>query len=159
MGRKDIRKNPTSSVKRESYKKYAESMSPPSPVFKNSVWAFFVGGFICAVGQAFLELYGGVLEMPEKEAGTLCAVTLVFVAALLTGIGVFDNIARKAGAGTVVPITGFANSVVSSAIDSRSEGLVLGVGAKIFVVAGPVLLYGTLSGVVYGVIYYVCGLF
>ena len=159
MDRKRLRKNSGTEVKKESYKKYAESMSPRSPILKNSVWAFFVGGFICAVGEALLELYGKVLGLSDKEAGTLCAVTLVFIAALLTGIGVFDNIARRAGAGTFVPITGFANSVVSAAIDSRSEGLVLGIGAKIFVVAGPVLLYGTLAGVIYGVIYYVFGLF
>ena len=148
-------KNSLDRVKRDKYKKYAEAMSPPSPVLKNSARAFLVGGLICVIGQLLLELYGGAFGMDEKQAGTLCAVTLVFVAALLTGIGIFDNIARWAGAGTVVPITGFANSVVSSAIDSRSEGLVLGVGAKIFTVAGPVLLYGTLSGVVYGVIYFI----
>ena len=152
------RKNAASTVKKETYKKYAEAMSPRSPLLKNSVWAFLIGGFICAVGQALLALYGNVFGMGEREAGTLCSVTLVFVAAILTGIGVFDNIARRAGAGTLVPITGFANSVVSSAIDSRSEGLVLGVGAKIFVVAGPVLLYGVLSGVIYGVIYYFLGM-
>lgn len=158
MSRKNMRKNPTTSIKKESYKKYAEAMAPRSPLLKNSIRAFFVGGLICAAGQALLEFYGGVLGMAEKESGTLCAVTLVFAASLFTGIGIFDNIARWAGAGTLVPITGFANSVASSAIDSRSEGLVLGVGAKIFTVAGPVLLYGTLAGVVYGVIYYVLGL-
>ena len=93
-----------------------------------------------------------------KDSGTLCSVTLVFIAVLLTGIGVFDDIARHAGAGTLVPITGFANAVASSAIDSRCEGLVLGVGAKIFTVAGPVLLYGTLAGFLYGVIYSIIGL-
>ena len=155
MSRKETEKKPLDGVKKDRYKDYAEAMSPPSPVLKNSARAFFVGGLICAAGQLLLELYGGVLGMAESEAGTLCAVTLVFIAALLTGIGVFDNVARWAGAGTVVPITGFANAVVSSAIDSRSEGLVLGVGAKIFTVAGPVLLYGTLSGVAYGVIYFI----
>jgi len=96
--------------------------------------------------------------MPKDDAGTLCSISLVFIAVLLTGLGVFDNIARRAGAGTLVPITGFANSVASPAIDSRAEGLVLGVGAKIFTVAGPVLLYGTLSGSIYGVIYWLCGI-
>lgn len=145
-------------MKRESYKKYAESMSPRSPVFKNSLRAFLVGGLICSVGEGLLTIYGDVLELTDRESGIMCAVTLVFVAALLTGVGIFDNIARWAGAGTLVPITGFANAVASSAMDSRSEGLVLGVGAKIFTVAGPVLLYGTLAGTVYGVIYFFVGL-
>ena len=158
MDRNQSRKNAVTSVKRKDYRRYAEAMSPPSPLFKNMLRAFLVGGAICTVGQALLTLYRDGFGMAERESSTLCSVTLVFVAALLTGIGVFDNIARWAGAGTLVPITGFANSVVSSAIDSRSEGLVLGVGAKIFTVAGPVLLYGTLSGVVYGVVYFICGL-
>ena len=97
--------------------------------------------------------------MSEENAATLTSVTLIFIAALLTGIGVFDKIARVAGAGTLVPITGFANAVAAPAIDSRAEGLVLGVGAKIFTVAGPVILYGTLAGAIYGVIYYICSLF
>ena len=141
-------------MKKSSYEKYTEAVSPKSPIFKDCLWAFLVGGLICCIGQALLDIYGA-LGLPEKDAGTLCAITLVFVAALLTGIGVFDDIARRAGAGTLVPITGFANAVVSPAIDSRSEGLILGVGAKIFTVAGPVLLYGTLSGAVYGVIYWI----
>ena len=143
-------------MKKESYAKYTDAVAPHSPLLKDCLWAFFVGGFICCIGQGLLDIYGGILKLSEKDAGTLCSVTLVFVAALLTGIGVFDNIARHAGAGTLVPITGFANSVVSPAIDSRAEGLVLGVGAKIFTVAGPVLLYGTLAGAVYGVIYWIC---
>ena len=97
--------------------------------------------------------------MNKTDSGTLTSVTLILIAVLLTGIGVFDNIAKYAGAGTLVPITGFANSVVSPAIDSKSEGVVLGVGAKIFTVAGPVLLYGTLAGAVYGVIYCIVGIF
>lgn len=142
-------------MKKESYKKYSEAVAPRSPLLKDCVWAFLVGGLICCIGQGLLDIYGKVLELSEKDAGTLCSITLIFLAALLTGIGIFDNIARHAGAGTLVPITGFANSVVSPAIDSKSEGLVLGVGAKIFTVAGPVLLYGTLAGAVYGLIYWV----
>lgn len=141
-------------MKKQTYEKYSEAVAPRSPIIKNCLWAFFVGGAICCIGQGLLDVYGQVLGLSEKDSGTLCAVTLVFVAALLTGIGVFDNIARHAGAGTLVPITGFANAVVSPAIDSKSEGLVLGVGAKIFTVAGPVLLYGTLAGAVYGIIYW-----
>ena len=97
--------------------------------------------------------------MNPKNAGTLTTITLVFIAALLTGLGVFDRIARYAGAGTLVPVTGFANAVVSPAIDNKSEGLILGVGGKIFTVAGPVLLFGTLAGTLYGVIYYFFALF
>ena len=137
-----------------AYKKYSEAVAPKSPLLKDCAWAFFVGGGICCIGQGLLDIYGNLLDLSEKDAGMLCSITLVFVAALLTGIGIFDNIARHAGAGTLVPITGFANSVVSPAIDSKSEGLVLGVGAKIFTVAGPVLLYGTLAGAAYGVIYW-----
>ena len=144
-------------MKKQSYKKYSEAVAPRSPLLKNCIWAFLVGGFICCIGQGLLDIYGEVMGLSEKDAGTLCSITLVFVAALLTGIGIFDNIARHAGAGTLVPITGFANSVVSPAIDSKSEGLVLGVGAKIFTVAGPVLLYGTLAGAVYGFFYWLYG--
>ena len=100
-----------------------------------------------------------VCHMLETDAALLTSVTLIFIAVTLTGIGVFDNVAKRAGAGTLVPITGFANSVVSPAIDSNAEGPILGIGAKIFTVAGPVLLYGTLAGAVYGVIYWVVGLF
>lgn len=96
--------------------------------------------------------------MEKTDASTLVSVTLVFITAVLTGIGIFDNIAKVAGAGTLVPITGFANAVASPAIDTKSEGYILGVGAKIFTIAGPVILYGTLSGAIYGVIYYICTL-
>ncbi len=146
-------------MSQDTYKKYADARAPKSPLWKNCLRAFWVGGLICTMGQALLQLYTDVCGLDKGDAGTLCSVTLVFLAVVLTGFGIFDNIAKYAGAGTLVPITGFANAVVSPAIDSRSEGLVLGVGAKIFTVAGPVLLYGTLTGAVYGVIYWVCGLF
>ncbi len=145
-------------MKKERYKQYAKAAAPRTPCLKNCVWAFLVGGSICTAGQGLLTLYEKVLKLSAKDSGTLCSVTLVFIAVLLTGIGVFDDIARHAGAGTLVPITGFANAVASPAIDSRCEGLVLGVGAKIFTVAGPVLLYGTLAGFLYGVIYSIIGL-
>ena len=144
---------------KKQYGEYVKRVSPKSPILKDCVWAFCVGGGICALGQALTDVYTNFLSMNEKDAGLLCSVTLVFIAALLTGLGVFDNIARHAGAGTLVPITGFANSVVSPAIDSKSEGLVLGVGAKIFTVAGPVLLYGTLAGTLWGIVYWVWTLF
>lgn len=144
---------------KKTYRRFADAHAPRSPLFKNCLWAFFVGGFICTVAQALNTVYTTSLGMEKEDAGTLTSVTLVFIAVLLTGIGVFDDIARHAGAGTLVPITGFANAVVSPAIDSGAEGPVLGIGAKIFTVAGPVLLYGTLSGAVYGLIYFIIGLF
>lgn len=140
---------------KQNYARYADARAPKSPVVKNCVRAFLCGGLICAVGEGLNKLYGGPLGMTKDDAGALTAVTLVFIAVLLTGLGVFDKLAKFAGAGTLVPITGFANAVVSPAMDSSAEGLVLGVGAKIFTVAGPVLLYGTLAGAVYGVIYYI----
>ena len=146
-------------IEKKTYKKFADAHAPSSPIAKNCVWAFVIGGGICTVGQGLLVLYRDLIGMPQKDAGTLCSVTLVFIAALLSGLGWFEKIAKRAGGGTLVPITGFANSVVSPAIDSKAEGFVLGVGAKIFTVAGPVLLYGTLAGAVYGVVYWICSLF
>ena len=146
-------------IEKETYKKYADAHAPSSPIVKDCAWAFCVGGSICAIGQALLFLYGDILGMSQKDAGTLCSVTLIFAAALLSGLGLFEKIAKRAGGGTLVPITGFANAVVSPAIDSKAEGLILGVGAKIFTVAGPVLLYGTLAGAVWGVVYWIITLF
>lgn len=144
---------------KKTYRRYVDARAPRSPLVANCLHAFLVGGLICCLAQGLTALYTSVAHLPKEDAGTLTSVTLVFVAALLTGIGCFDDIARFAGAGTLVPITGFANAVVSPAIDSRAEGLVLGVGAKIFTVAGPVLLYGTLAGALWGVIYFVIQLF
>lgn len=145
-------------IDKKTYKKYATAHAPKSPTAANCVKAFCVGGAICAFAELLTNCYLK-LGIEKDDAGTLTSVTLIFLAALCTGIGVFDKIAKFAGAGTLVPITGFANSVVSPAIDTKSEGLVLGVGSKIFTVAGPVLLYGTLAGAIYGVIYYIVGLF
>ena len=142
-------------IEKKVYKKYADAHAPSSPVVKDCILAFGIGGLICTAGQGLLLLYRDVFGMESKDAGTLVSVTLIFIAAILSGIGVFERIAKIAGGGTLVPITGFANSVVSPAIDSKSEGLILGVGAKIFTVAGPVLLYGTLAGAVWGVIYWI----
>ena len=146
-------------IEKKTYKKYASAHAPTSPIIKDCTMAFLIGGLICAVGQGLLLLYRDALGISQKDAGTLVSVTLIFVAALLSGLGLFEKIAKRAGGGTLVPITGFANSVVSPAIDSKAEGLVLGVGAKIFTVAGPVLLYGTLAGAIWGVIYWVTTLF
>ena len=143
---------------KEGYKKFADAHAKKSPTAKNCIWAFCVGGLICTLGEGLKQLYM-YFGMVKDDAGTLTAVTLVFLSALITGIGWFDKIAKHAGAGTLVPITGFANAVVSPAIDSKAEGLILGVGAKIFTVAGPVLLYGTLAGAIYGVIYWITKLF
>ena len=138
----------------KQYKKYAAAHAPKSPIVRDCLRAFFVGGAICCGAQGLITLYTNWLGLVREDAAALCSVTLVFAAVALTALGVFDKIARFAGAGTLVPITGFANSVASIAIDSRSEGLVLGVGAKIFTVAGPVLLYGTLAGTLYGLLYW-----
>ena len=127
-------------------------------MLKNFCFAFLIGGIICVIGQLFMDLYI-TLGVEEKIASTLASITLIFIAALLTGIGVFDNIAKVAGGGTIVPITGFANSISSQAIDSKSEGFIGGVGAKIFTIAGSVILYGLLAGSVYGVILYIASLF
>lgn len=134
-------------------KKLIKKHSPPSPVIRDSLRAFLVGGLICLIGEGLTELYIYLGAEPES-AGLYTSLSLIFIASLLTAFGVFDNIAKWAGAGTLVPITGFSNAVTSQAIDARSEGLVLGVGSKIFNVSGPVILYGLIAGVVYGGIYY-----
>ena len=136
----------------DDYKKYAERHAPKSPLLKNCVFAFFSGGIVCTVGEGLKNIYNS-LGMSVDNASLMCSVTLIFAAVVLTGIGVFDAIARVAGAGVIVPITGFANAVAAPAIDAKTEGFVLGVGAKIFTVAGPVLLYGVASGAVFGIAY------
>ena len=143
---------------RRRYLERVKEREARSPVVKNCCFAFLFGGGICTLGQLLLSLYL-FAGLSERDAGTLVAVSLIFLSALLTGVGVFDSIARIAGAGTLVPVTGFANAVVAPALDNKSEGLVMGVGAKIFTVAGPVLLYATLSGALYGVILYLVRLF
>lgn len=143
---------------KKSYKAYTEARAPRSPLIKDCLHAFLVGGLICTLAQGLNLLYMNA-GLPKEDAATLTSVTLVAAAALLTGLGWFVKIAKFAGAGTLVPITGFANAVVSPAIDCKAEGWVLGVGAKIFTVAGPVLLYGTLAGALWGVVYWICGLF
>ena len=143
---------------KQSYGAFVQAHAPKSPLLRDCASAFFVGGMICIVAQGLNLLYVH-LGLSQEDSATLTSVTLVAVAALLTGLGWFAKIAKFAGAGTLVPITGFANAVVSPAIDCKAEGWVLGVGAKIFTVAGPVLLYGTLAGTVWGIIYWIVGLF
>ena len=132
--------------------------TPKTKTVKNCILAFLVGGALCTVAEMLRRVYIG-LGLDEKNALTTVSITFILLASVLTAIGVFDRIARFAGAGTLVPITGFSNSVTSQAIDARSEGFILGVGAKIFTVAGPVILYGLSAGVVYGVIYYTVSMF
>ena len=141
-------------MNREQYKKYAKAHAPKSPILKDCIKAFLFGGTVCAISQGFRQLYVVLWNFEVSDASALASITLSAIAIILTAIGVFDNIAKHAGAGTLVPITGFANAVASPAIDSKSEGFVLGVGAKIFTVAGPVLFYGTVAGMIYGMIYY-----
>ena len=135
------------------YRRYAEARARKSPLRQNCVKAFVTGGVICAGGEA---LRRGFLALgsTQKTAGVLVAGTLIVLTALLTGLGVFDKLAKHAGCGTLVPITGFANSVAAEAIDSKPEGYIAGVGTKIFSIAGPVILYGTAAGTVFGVIYW-----
>ena len=127
--------------------------APRSPVVKDCLLAFLSGGAICTFGQFLTNLYT-LFGLQEKDARTLTSVSLIFLSALLTACGVYDKIAKHAGAGTLVPITGFANSMVSPAMEFKSEGLILGVAAKMFVIAGPVIVYGTVASVVYGLIYW-----
>ena len=140
-------------MNKEEYKKYVEKRAKKSSVLKNFLIAFCIGGFVCVVGQIFMDLYMR-LGAEKQNASVFASITIIFIAITLTGLGVFDNIAKFAGAGTLVPITGFANAVVSPAIDNRSEGWVLGVGAKLFSIAGAVIVYGNVAGVLYGIIYW-----
>lgn len=136
----------------QTYDEMRKKASPPSPILKDCVWAFFVGGAICLLGEGLSTLYGN-LGFTLTDAGTLTSVTLVALSGVTTALGWYQKLASKAGAGTLVPITGFANAVVSPAIEFRSEGLVTGVGAKMFIIAGPVIVYGTLASVIWGVIW------
>ena len=145
-------------ITRQEYKQLTKQAAPRSPVLKNCVLAFLVGGLICAVGQVVVELATGA-GMAIKAARLLCSLTLIALSAVLTGLNVYDNIAKHAGAGTLVPITGFANSIVSPAIEFKSEGLVLGMAAKMFIIAGPVLVYGISTSIVYGLVMFVLSLF
>ena len=136
------------------YAKYSEKRARKSSLIYDTSKAFMVGGLICSFGQGLTEIYGA-LAIGTDKIKVLVPVTLIFIASVLTGLGIFDNIAKFSGAGTLVPITGFSNAVVSPALDSKGEGLVLGVGANMFKIAGPVIAYGTLASVIYGVIYWI----
>lgn len=135
----------------DEYKKYAELHAPRSPMTGNLIRAFLVGGAICALGQLITALWG-LAGLSERDAATACSITLVFLGALLTGIGIYDDIARFAGAGTLVPITGFANSVAAPALEFKTEGFITGTAVKMFSIAGPVIVYGVSASAVYGLI-------
>ena len=143
---------------RKSYAEYAESKAPRTPFLRNSLRAFLSGGLICAAAEGLFRFYT-VFGGEEETARTWVSITLIFLAALLTGIGVFDKIAKHCGAGTLVPITGFANAVASPALDNRTEGFITGLGVKLFSVAGPVIVFGTLASVLYGTVLFLWGLF
>ncbi len=144
-------------VTSQEYQRMNKKASPKSPVLKNCLWAFFVGGFICTLGQVVADLCQNA-GLEQTDARMVASISLIFISMVLTGFQVYDNIAKHAGAGTLVPITGFANSIVSPAIEFKSEGYVTGLGAKMFTIAGPVLVYGIVTSIVYGLIYYVVSL-
>ena len=140
----------------EEYKAYAQQHMPRSQASRNMLRAFVVGGLICCLGQVLMNIYLS-LGADEKSAAAFESVSLVFIGALLTGLGLYDNIAKFAGAGTLVPITGFANSVVAPALEFKTEGLITGTAAKMFVISGPVIVYSIAASVVYGFILWLFG--
>ena len=139
----------------KEYGKMAKAASPPSPKALNSIKAFLTGGLICALSEGLSKLYE-YLKLDEEAVRALVPVTVIVITAILTATGVFDKIARHAGAGTIVPITGFANAVVSPAMEFKTEGHILGTGANMFRIAGPVIVYSSAAGVLFGIIYYLC---
>ncbi len=142
---------------KEEYRQYAERHAPRSPVRKNMFNAFWIGGSICCLGQGFLSLYTAA-GLDEQAAGTAASISLIFLGAALTGLGIYDDLARIAGAGTLVPITGFANSVAAPALEFKTEGWITGTAAKMFIIAGPVIVYGIGASVVYGLLLILLGL-
>ena len=138
----------------KEYGKLVKDLSPKSPMWRDCLMAFFVGGLICTLGQLAINGYTA-LGLEKQDASTAASMSLVALSALLTGLSLYDNIAKHAGAGTLVPITGFANSVAAPAVEFKTEGFILGVGAKMFTIAGPVIVYGVSASVVYGFIYWI----
>lgn len=149
----EVKDTQPAEIQKQQYNKLVHKVGPKPNIARNVFWAFMVGGFICLVGQLFVMFYKAQ-GLPLKEAMTATSATLVFISALLTGLGYYDEITKLGGAGGIVPITGFANAMVSPALEYRTEGLVLGVGAKLFTVAGPVLVYGIITAWLAGLIYY-----
>ena len=142
----------------KEYGKLIKNMAPRSPLWKDCLRAFGIGGLICCIGQLIMNGYSA-LGLEKTDAGTATSMTLVALSAFLTGLSLYDDIAKHAGAGTLVPITGFANSIAAPAVEFKTEGFILGVGAKIFTIAGPVIVYGVSASVVYGIIYWITTLF
>jgi len=136
----------------KEYAKFAKDRAPSSKTAKNMLKAFVIGGGICAAGQGIMELWKVVAGLDMEAAASMTSITMIFIGALLTAIGVYDKLAKHAGAGTIVPITGFANAIVSPAMEFRAEGLVMGMSAKMFVIAGPVLVFGISASIIYGLI-------
>lgn len=136
------------------YARLVDSLAPRSKCFKNCINAFWTGGLICCIGQLFRNLFDS-MQLGEQLAGTATSICLILLSAILTGLAVYDDIAKLAGAGTLVPITGFANSVVAPAIEFQTEGLILGTAAKMFTIAGPVIVYGVSASTLYGLIYWI----
>ncbi len=145
-------------ISKKEYEQLVKKASPPSPKLKNCIWAFTIGGAICTFGQLLLTLYK-YWGLSEQVASPTVTVTIIFLTALFTALGLFDKLAKRAGAGTLVPVSGFANAVASPAIEFKSEGIVLGLCAKLFSIAGPVIVYGITASVIYGVIYWIMGMF
>ena len=141
----------------KEYQAYVKRMQKKSPLGKDMALAFVIGGLICVVGQALTQCYLS-LGLGREEAGAWCSVTLIFLSVLTTGLGWYQRLAKYAGAGTLVPITGFANAMSSPAIEFKSEGMVLGLAAKLFVIAGPVIVYGTVASVLYGLVLIIFGM-
>ena len=141
----------------KEYGKLVDSLAPKSPIVKDCFNAFWIGGLICAIGQFFINTYMS-LGLEQQDASTAASMTLVALSALLTGLSWYDDIAKHAGAGTLVPITGFANAIAAPAVEFRTEGMILGTAAKMFTIAGPVITYGISAGVVYGLLYWIFGL-
>ena len=142
----------------KEYEKLTSRLAPKSPMWKDCLNAFWIGGLICTLGQVLITGYKN-LGLEKTDAGTAASMTLVFLSALLTGLSLYDNIAKFAGAGTLVPITGFSNAIAAPAVEFKTEGFILGVGAKMFTIAGPVIVYGVSASVVYGLIYWITTLF
>ena len=145
-------------MNQKEYDALVRDMSPKSPLWRDCLNAFWIGGLICTLGQMFMNWYASA-GLEKEQAGAAASMTLVALSALLTGLSLYDNIAKHAGAGTLVPITGFANSVAAPAVEFKTEGFILGVGAKMFTIAGPVIVYGVSASVVYGLIYWITTLF
>jgi stage V sporulation protein AC len=143
---------------KKEYEKMANQASPNSPIIKNILWAFFSGGIICTIGQALLNMYK-YFGLSKDDASASVSITLIFIGALLTGLKIYDKLAKHAGAGTLVPITGFANSIVSPALEFKSEGFILGMSAKMFTIAGPVLVFGISASIIYGLLLWIFRLY